>query len=221
MTLFNAVSFQGAQSLNGAHDLAAATSFLALPVPAVQPVLDPVVIEAERPSDAAARESLLDRAFSPARFRKTCQVFRTGRLPARGLSLVARRGGEVVGTVRLWHVSAAGVPALMLGPLAVDSSLRSQGLGGRLMIEALDRAKALGHDAVLLVGDAPYYTRFGFERRPVLGLRLPGPVDAERFLGIELKPGAFAGAKGLVRGTGAADIAARRIAHRPKVQRAA
>jgi predicted N-acetyltransferase YhbS len=147
-------------------------------------------------------------------------------LPARGLALVARAfdgtpGGEVVGTIRLWHVTAGGVPALMLGPLAVDSRWRSHGIGARLMIEALDRAKALGHDAVLLVGDAPYYARFGFERRPVLGLRLPGPVEAERFLGLELRSGAFAEAKGLVRGTGASGIAARQPGHRPKLRHAA
>jgi predicted N-acetyltransferase YhbS len=205
---------------------AAAAALMPLPVPAVQPVLDPIVIEAERPGDAEAREALLDRAFGPARFRKTCQVLRAGRLPARGLSLVARTfngtpGGEVVGTVRLWHVMAGGVPALMLGPLAVDSRWRSHGIGAQLMIEALARAKALGHEAVLLVGDAPYYARFGFERGPVLGLRLPGPVDGERFLGLELRPGAFAEAKGLVRGTGAAGIAARRLSHRPKLRHAA
>jgi len=207
-------------SFYGTQESAAAHALQALPVPACQPALDPVVIEAERPSDTEARELLLDSAFGAARFRKTCQVLRAGRLPARGLSLVARCGGEVVGTVRLWHVSAGGVPALMLGPLAVDSRWRAHGIGARLMIEALDRAKAFGHDAVLLVGDAPYYARFGFERDPVLGLRLPGPVEAERFLGLELSPGAFAKAKGLVRGTGPACIAAGR-GHRPKLRRAA
>lgn len=199
---------------DGSHVLAAATPLQALPVPACQPAFDSIVIEAERPGDTEARERLLDRAFGPARFRKTCQTLRAGRLPARGLSLVARCGGEVVGTVRLWHVMAGGVPALMLGPLAVDSRLRSQGLGATLMIAALDRAKALGHGAVLLVGDARYYAKFGFKREPVQNLRLPGPVDAERFLGLELEPRAFASGKGLVRGTGAADIAARRQSHR-------
>ncbi len=206
--------YHGSQ-IHGSYVLAAETPLQALPVPACQPAFDPIVIEAERPSDTEAREQLLDRAFGPARFAKTCQTLRVGRLPARGLSLVARLGGEVVGTVRLWHVLAGSVPALMLGPLAVDTRLRAHGIGARLMIEALARATALGHHAVLLVGDAPYYARFGFARAPVLGLRLPGPVEVERFLGLELQPGAFAAAKGMVRGTGAADIAARRQAHRP------
>jgi predicted N-acetyltransferase YhbS len=204
-----------------------------LPAPAF---VDSVGIDVERHGDAEARESLLDRAFGPARFRKTCERLRAGRLPARGLSLVARTddrfgggedvggervGAELVGTVRLWHVEAGGVPALMLGPLAVDQRYRCHRLGGRLMDSAIARARALGHDAILLVGDAPYYQRFGFERRHTLALRMPGPVEDARFLGLELTEGALATAKGLVRATGAVDLAGRRAQHRPKLRRAA
>ena len=192
-----------------------------MPVPALQSVGQLVTVEAEQPGDAKAREALLDRAFGPARFRKTCQKLRAGRLPARRLALVARRGGTVVGTVRLWHVAAGAVPALMLGPLAVDAAFRDHGIGSRLMTEALTRAAAFGHEAVLLVGDAPYYARFGFSRLPALGLHLPGPVEDNRFLGLELRAGALAAAKGLVRATGAVDVAARRQAHRGKLGRAA
>jgi predicted N-acetyltransferase YhbS len=202
------------------HDLAAAF----MPAVSRQVVLDPIVVEDERPGDADARELLLDRAFGPARFRKTCQKLRAGRLPARGLSLVARfrdgiGGGEVVGTVRLWHVEAGGVAALMLGPLAVDSRYRCHGVGTRLMEEALERAAALNHAAVLLVGDAPYYAKFGFDRSYTLGLRMPGPVDDARFLGLELAPGALAMAKGLVRPTGALDLTRRRSS--PRLRKAA
>jgi predicted N-acetyltransferase YhbS len=183
---------------------------------------DPVTIDVERIGDAEAREALLDRAFGPARFRKTCHKLRVGRLPARGLALVARVDGIMVGTVRLWHVNAGGIAALMLGPLAVEDRYRCYGVGARLMVEAIARAKALGHEAILLVGDAPYYERFGFARRHTLTLRMPGPVEEARFLGLELSPGVFAAAKGLVRATGAADLAARRSAHqKPKLRRAA
>jgi predicted N-acetyltransferase YhbS len=189
-----------------------APAFHPLPTPAQQASADPITIEVERDGDAFARETLLDAAFGPARFRKTCQKLRVGRLPARGLALVARLDGRLVGTVRLWHVMAGGVPALMLGPLAVDARYRAHGIGARLMDEAILRARAYGHTAILLVGDAPYYARFGFARRHTLGLRLPGPVEADRFLGLELQPGAFAAAKGLVKATGAVDIVSRRPA---------
>ena len=204
------------------HDPAAAFA----PAAPRQVVLDPIVIADERPADAVARESLLDRAFGPARFRKTCQTLRVGRLPARGLSLVARLrdsagGSKVVGTVRLWHVDAGGVPALMLGPLAVDARYRCYGIGSRLMDEALARAASLGHAAVLLVGDAPYYAKFGFERRHTLALRMPGPVEDARFLGLELKTGALANASGLVKATGAMDLSRQRPAHRARLRKAA
>lgn len=202
-------------------------SSAALPLAPLQAPMfaDPIVIGHEHVADIGARELLLDRAFGPARYRKTCQKLRVGRLPARGLSLIARvdtgLGEAVVGTVRLWHVDAGGVPALMLGPLAVDARYRRFGVGARLMDEAITRAKALGHHAILLVGDAPYYTRFGFARRHTLALRMPGPVEDARFLGLELTPGAFAEARGLVKPTGAVDLAARRNAHRTKFRRVA
>lgn len=203
-----------------------------MPAPQLHAGFDRVAIELERPGDVAAREQLLDHAFGPSRFGKTCERLRARRLPAAGLSLLARVhhgglgcdagvGSDVVGTVRLWHVSAGGVPALMLGPLAVDARRRNLGLGARLMEEAVERAAALGHAAILLVGDAPYYARFGFERRLTLGLRLPGPVEAERFLARELVPDALAGARGLVRATGALDLEARRTRRGPRLRRAA
>ena len=161
------------------------------------------LIRVERPSDVAARETLLDDAFGPTRFAKTCERLREDRMPTDGLALVAMQGERLVGTIRLWHVDAGGVPALLLGPVAVANDLRSEGLGRKLIIESLSRAMARGHRAVILVGDAPYYQRFGFERAHTLGLQLPGPVDVNRFLGLELDPGALKHAQGLVSGSGA------------------
>src|SRR5512138_3640431 len=84
----------------------------------------PFAIRAERTSDVAAREALLDACFGDNRHTRTCQRLRDGRAPAQGLSLSAVRQGRLVGTVRLWHVSVGGIPALMLGPLAVEASSR-------------------------------------------------------------------------------------------------
>ena len=167
----------------------------------------PVIID-ETGADGRDREALLDAAFGPARFAKTCQRLRRGRRPARHLALVAKSGGTLVGTIRLWHVAAGDRPALLLGPLAVARSAQNFGLGARLMGEALARAHDDGHGAVLLVGDPDYYARFGFSRALAEGLALPGPVEARRFLGLELRPGALIGARGLVRATGATDVAA-------------
>ena len=78
--------------------------------------------------------------------------------------LLGRAPGPTGRHVRLWHVSAGGMPALVLGPLAVDPSCRELGIGAALMSHALAAAKARGHGAVILLGDAPYYARFGFSR---------------------------------------------------------
>jgi predicted N-acetyltransferase YhbS len=160
----------------------------------------------EAPADLFAREALLDAAFGASRFRKTAERLRRGRLPARGLAFAAKDEGALVGTVRLWSIEAGDVPALLLGPIAVAQTHRSRGIGRKLMAESLFRAYAAGYEAILLVGDAPYYEAFGFSRRLTLELALPGPVDEARFLGLELKPGALAGARGLVRPTGAIDL---------------
>ena len=158
-------------------------------------------------SDVAARERLLDACFGAGRSAKTSQRLRDRRLPAQGLSLTAEQDGRLVGTVRLWHVAAGACPALLLGPLAVDPSLQGAGLGGRLMRAALARAGALGHGAVLLIGDEPYYARFGFSRERTEGLSMPGPFERERFLGLDLTAGALDGAGGVLRATGALDMA--------------
>jgi predicted N-acetyltransferase YhbS len=100
--------------------------------------------------------------------------------------------------VSCWPVEAGGRPALLLGPLAVARSHRSLGIGSRLMREALWRAAMLGHKAVLLVGDAPYYARFGFDAALTGKLDLPGLVDRARFLALEIEAGALDGAEGAV-----------------------
>ncbi|HMO29601.1 N-acetyltransferase [Enterovirga sp.] len=162
-------------------------------------------IRHEIPQDVPAREALLDRCFGAGRFAKTCERLREGRLPAEGLALTATRGQALAGTIRLWDVAAGpDRSALLLGPVAVAPEMQGEGIGARLVREALSRAAASGHRAVILVGDEPYYRRFGFARGPVEGLWLPGPVEIERFLGLELAPGALAGARGCLSPTGAA-----------------
>jgi predicted N-acetyltransferase YhbS len=167
-----------------------------------------MIIREETPPDRLAREALLDACFGNERFEKTCERLREGRLPADHLSLVIEDDGAILGTVRLWHVTAGrNRPALLLGPIGIDPSLQGLGLGSRLMRAVLNRAAARGHEAVLLVGDAPYYERFGFSQESTKGLWLPGPYDRERFLGLDLQPGALAGARGLVSATGERDRA--------------
>jgi predicted N-acetyltransferase YhbS len=188
-----------------------------------------MTIREETPPDAPAREALLDACFGEERFRKTCERLREGRKPADGLSLVLGDDGGLVGSVRLWHVTAGpNRPALLLGPIAIDPALQGLGLGSKLMRMTLNRAAGLGHGAVLLVGDASYYERFGFSAAATESLWLPGPYERERFVGLELQAGALAGARGLVSAIGAlvekpdfATLVARAANDLPARQRAA
>ena len=172
----------------------------------------PFAIRAERAADVAMREALLDASFGENRHGRTCQRLRDGRAPAAGLALAAMREGKLVGTVRLWHVSAGGRPALVLGPLAVDPACRELGIGAALMQQALAAARARGHAAVILLGDAPYYARFGFSALKTGALALPGPFEPARLLGLELRAGALDGAWGMIAPNG---TTARRARPRP------
>lgn len=144
--------------------------------------------------DVAAREALLDRVMGPKRKRKSSERIRRGRLPAEGLAFVAKDAeGRLIGTVRLWDVRLGedGPAALLLGPLAVETVLKGQGVGAALMRQAIAEAARLEHRAILLVGDAPYYTRFGFSAAKTGKLAMPGPYERERFLALELVAGAL------------------------------
>jgi predicted N-acetyltransferase YhbS len=162
-----------------------------------------VTIREEKIADVAAREMLLDEAYGAARFAKTSERLREGRLPADGLSLVAVERGRIVGTVRLWNVTAGpGRDALLLGPLAVHPEHRNRGIGSALIDRAIARARLAGHQAIVLVGDAPYYGRFGFSSGPTGELWMPGPFERQRLLALELKPGVLDGARGMIGAAG-------------------
>jgi len=162
-----------------------------------------VTIRQETPRDIVAREALLDAAFGEGRCAKTAQRLRDGRLPSDGLAFVAVENRRVIGTVRLWDITAGPQqPALLLGPIAVACDRQGQGVGGALMRHCLRAAGKVGHEAVLLVGDAPYYGRFGFSAEATGGLWLPGPYERNRLLAREFVPGALADARGLIGATG-------------------
>jgi predicted N-acetyltransferase YhbS len=165
------------------------------------PISSLFAIRGERASDVIAREALLDACFGEDRDARTCQRLRDGRSPADGLAFSAvrlGRQGRLIGTVRLWHVRAGKIPALLLGPLAVDHGSRNLGIGAALMDRALAAARTRGHRAVILLGDAPYYARFGFCARKTRELALPGPFERDRLLGLELQDGALDGACGTI-----------------------
>lgn len=168
-----------------------------------------LVLDRQHADDIGAVEDLLDLCFGPQRHMKTAQRLRDHRCPADGLAFVARDhaspwGDRLVGTLTFWNVLAGpATPALLLGPLAVHPDYQGARLGTILVQRGLAEARERGHGAVILVGDAPYYARFGFAQGPVANLAMPGRIDERRFLGLELREGALAHAAGVVRAAGA------------------
>ena len=158
-----------------------------------------IQIRHERFADFDAREALLDAAFGETRYRKSSERLREDRLPAEGLAFIAAEGRRVIGTARLWDVSIGnGKRALLLGPVAVADDCRSKGLGGALVRRAIQMARKLGHDAIVLVGDPEYYERFGFSGEKTGALWMPGPFERRRLLGRALPAGALNGARGMI-----------------------
>ncbi|WP_029029201.1 GNAT family N-acetyltransferase [Salinarimonas rosea] len=155
-------------------------------------------IRPEVPGDADAIERLHERAFGPGRFARSAYRLREGAAHDPALSFTANVGTLLVGSVRLSPIWAGRVPALILGPLTVEPAFESRGIGAALMTRALAAARAAGHGLVLLVGDEPYYRRFGFAVVPRGRLAMPGPVDPARFLALELVEGTLAQARGPV-----------------------
>lgn len=151
----------------------------------------------ETPADTPEVEALLDLCFAPGRTALSSYRLREGVPPVEGLCLVLRDADDVmVAAIRYWPVRVGGQPVLLLGPVAVHPTAQGEGLGGYLMRESLALARGMGWARVMLVGDAPYYARFGFARLD--GVEMPPPTNPDRVLGLELQPGAWVGVGGAV-----------------------
>jgi len=140
----------------------------------------------ERPSDGPTIENLYEAAFGPGRFARTAERLREGNQPIPSLCFIAEEDGALAGSVRFWPIQAGETFGLMLGPLAVQPHRRRNGMGVQLINSALARAKAMGVPFVILVGDEPYYSRVGFKVAEAGRFQLPGPVEANRLLVLEL-----------------------------------
>lgn len=155
----------------------------------------------ETPADSAEVEFLYDLCFAPGRTALSSYRLREGVDPIPGLSLIARDDYDSLGgAIRYWpvRVGPGGPEALLLGPVAVHPTSQGEGLGALLITDSLERARAQGWTRVILVGDAPYYRRFGFSRETALALDYPPPTNPDRLLARALVPNAFDGIGGMV-----------------------
>ncbi len=142
-------------------------------------------------------EALYDLCFAPGREALSSYRLRDGIPPVASLSRLARdEQGILGGAIRYWPVRVSKHRVLLLGPVAVHPTAQGEGLGAALIRDSLNQARSEGWARVLLVGDAPYYQRFGFEK--IDGVEMPPPTNPDRVLALELEPGAWDGVRGVV-----------------------
>lgn len=137
--------------------------------------------------------------FGPGRFARTAYRVREGTPAISRFCYGAFLGDRLIASLRMTPISiGASGPHVLLGPLAVHPEFAGQGHGKALVALSLSHAKACGIGIVALIGDLPYYARFGFAPVKPGQIVFPGPVNPARILACELTPSTLNAATGLV-----------------------
>jgi predicted N-acetyltransferase YhbS len=171
---------------------------------AIDAAIDQVIVAPVTEADLPAIFDLNARIFGPGRFARTAYRIREGaplisRFCLKAVQTGGRSGDQLIAAIRFTEVRIGGQPGgLLLGPLAVENGFAGLGFGRRLIADGLDAARTAGLGLCVLVGDQPYYGRFGFVVVPPGQIRLPGPADPGRMLAAELRPGGFSQYRGMV-----------------------
>lgn len=156
---------------------------------------DAITLAPEQPADWWEVEALYDLCFAPGRSALSSYRLRDEVSPIASLCLTARDGDAILaGAIRYWPVLVGDAPVALLGPVAVHPTRQGEGVAAMLIYRSLSAARKLGWDRVMLVGDPPYYSRYGFT--PLSGIHMPPPTNPDRIMGIALQPDAWRGVQG-------------------------
>ncbi|PCI73647.1 GNAT family N-acetyltransferase [Candidatus Dependentiae bacterium] len=155
-------------------------------------------ILAETPDDQETIENLHARAFGPGRFTRTAYRLREGVSPVANLCHAGWLDGKLVASIRLTRVKIENSLGLLLGPIVVHPDFNSQGYGLKLVINAVGASRKDGFPWIILVGDAPYYEKAGFQKALPGAIHFPGPVDPDRVMVLALQEDGLTGVEGLL-----------------------
>ncbi|MDF7659726.1 N-acetyltransferase [Erwiniaceae bacterium L1_54_6] len=158
-----------------------------------------MLIRTEIGVDAASIDSLLKRCFASAAEAELVQQLREDGLLTLGV-VATDDEGQVLGYAAFSPVTLQGEDRnwVALSPLAVDETVRKQGIGKQLVYEGLDALNEFGYSAVVVLGDPAYYHDFGFEPAARHGLHCRWTGSEAAFQVYKLADDAFAGAEGQI-----------------------
>jgi putative acetyltransferase len=159
-----------------------------------------MTVRSERPGDIAAIRGVNLAAFGRAVEANLVDALRAQAAPI--VSLVADDSGSMTGHILFSPVTLSGSPDLKimgLAPMAVVPARQREGIGSALVGAGLEACKQLGFGAVVVLGHAGYYPRFGFVPASRFGVASEYDVPDDVFMAVELEPGALRGVSGTIR----------------------
>lgn len=99
------------------------------------------------------------------------------------LELVAVYDNKIVGHIAYTKGQIKGIDNdtfVTFGPISIMPKFQGKGIGGKLILDTLEKATKLGYSAVFITGDNNYYSRFGFEPASKYGIHMEGiPMEDE------------------------------------------
>jgi len=165
--------------------------------------MDNILIRAEKPEDISSIYEVNKLAFERDSEAKLVDVLRAREDFIPELSLIATINDKIVGHILLSKISIVNEDqkkheSLALAPVSVIPECQKQGIGKMLITNALDKAKDLGYESVIVLGHKDYYPKFGFGLASHWGIKAPFDVPEDHFMAIELKKRSLDGKKGTV-----------------------
>ncbi|WP_454015530.1 GNAT family N-acetyltransferase [Bacillus sp. Marseille-Q7846] len=154
-----------------------------------------------RKTEEVVKEAFLHEEYSDKKEHELVKRIRECDAFVPELSIVAV-DEEIVGHIMLSKITiekdGASVDSLALAPVSVARGHQKKGIGGKLIVAALEKAKELGYGSVVVLGHPEYYPKFGFKKASEWNIKATFEVPEEVFMVVELRGNALESVEGVV-----------------------